>query len=118
PYRREHSVATLFAHLQDPPPPLEGSVAGSHPTFGPVIAKAMAKDPSERYLSAGDLARDALAALEGVRYTGPPTIVGTGDARPVDLRESTGASDALAAMETAGGGTTFDGLQTEIRSAP
>jgi hypothetical protein len=83
PYAREHSVATLFAHVNDPPPALEGPVAGSHPTFGPVIAKAMAKDPADRYFSAGDLARDAAAALEGTRYAGPPTIVGTGDARPL-----------------------------------
>jgi hypothetical protein len=82
PYRREHSVATLFAHVYDPPPSLEGPVAAAHPTLGPVIAKAMAKVAGERYLSAGDFARDAAAALEGARYTGPPTIVGTGDAKP------------------------------------
>ena len=99
PYRREHSVATLFAHLHDPPPPLEGSAAGSHPTFGPVIAKAMAKDPADRYLSAGDLARDAAAALHGARFSGPPTIVGTGDARPVDVRDDHPAQPDQPAQE-------------------
>ena len=82
PYQREHSVATLFAHVYEPPPSLEGPIAASHPTLGPVIAKAMAKEPGERYLSAGDLTRDAVAALQGVRYTGAPTIVATGEARP------------------------------------
>ncbi|HEX4034791.1 MAG TPA: serine/threonine-protein kinase [Solirubrobacteraceae bacterium] len=99
PYAREHSVATLFAHVNDPPPALEGPVAGSHPTFGPVIAKAMAKDPADRYLSAGDLARDAAAALEGTRYAGPPTIVGTGEARPLP------PSSAAAPVEQPGGET-------------
>jgi serine/threonine protein kinase len=95
PYRRDHSVATLFAHVNDPPPSLEGSAAASHPTFGPVIAKAMAKDPADRYLSTGDFARDAVAALDGARFTGPPTIVGTGPARPVaaDDRDTRPASD-------------------------
>jgi serine/threonine-protein kinase len=99
PYEREHSVATLFAHVYDPPPALEGSVAASHPTLGPVIAKAMAKDPADRYLSAGDLARDALAALGGARYAGPPTIVGTGEARPDDGSVETPAAQADAALD-------------------
>ena len=57
PYHREHSVATLFAHVYEPPPSLEGPIAASHPTLGPVIAKAMAKDPADRHLSAGALHR-------------------------------------------------------------
>jgi Protein kinase domain len=103
PYKREHSVATLFAHVYDPPPALEGAVAASHPTLGPVVAKAMAKDPGDRYLSAGDLARDAVAALTGTRFMGPPTIVGVGDARPDDSSDAGAeqrAQAALAAMET------------------
>ena len=82
PYERDNSIATLFAHVYDPPPALPEELAGLYPTFGGVIEKAMAKDPAERYLSAGDLARDAACALSGARYTGPATIVATGDARP------------------------------------
>ncbi|HEY1592127.1 MAG TPA: serine/threonine-protein kinase [Solirubrobacteraceae bacterium] len=83
PYERENSVATLFAHVYDPPPSLEGETSETYPAFAPVLEKAMAKDPSQRYFSAGDFARDATAALKGMRYTAPPTIVGTGDATPV-----------------------------------
>ncbi|HSO98391.1 MAG TPA: serine/threonine-protein kinase [Solirubrobacteraceae bacterium] len=83
PYGRENSVATLFAHVHEPPPPLTGAIGSSHPTLARVVAKAMAKEPSDRYLSAGDLARDADAALRGSRHTGPPTVVGTGEATPV-----------------------------------
>ena len=100
PYQREHSVATLFAHVYEPPPSLEGPSAASHPTLGPVIAKAMAKDPAERYLSAGDLTRDAMAALHGARYTGAPTIVATGEARPVDDPVEADAERTQAALET------------------
>jgi hypothetical protein len=81
PYQRDNSVATLFAHVHDAPPSLVGPVAAAHPTLGPVIARAMAKSPADRYLSAGDFGRDARAALEGTRFTGPPTIVATGEAR-------------------------------------
>ncbi|HEY2602535.1 MAG TPA: serine/threonine-protein kinase [Thermoleophilaceae bacterium] len=80
PYERENSVATLFAHAHDPPPGLVGGITDTHPMFSPVIEKAMAKEPSDRYFSAGDFARDAAAVLEGMRYTAPPTIVATGEA--------------------------------------
>lgn len=87
PYERENSVATLFAHVHAPPPPLTGTLADLYPTFGGVIEKAMAKDSDDRYLSAGDFARDVSAALSGVRYSGPPTITGTGEATPLPSRQ-------------------------------
>ena len=40
----------------------------------------MAKEPDERYFSAGDFVRDAAAALRGMRDMAPPTIVATGEA--------------------------------------
>jgi serine/threonine-protein kinase len=83
PYERENSVATLFAHVHEPPPPLQAPLADSYPALGAVIEKAMAKEPADRYLSAGDFASDASAALRGMRYTGPASLVATGDARPV-----------------------------------
>ncbi|MBV8988052.1 MAG: protein kinase [Solirubrobacterales bacterium] len=86
PYERENSVATLFAHVHEPPPLLEAPLADSYSTLGAVIEKAMAKDPGERYLSAGDFASDATAALRGMRYTKPATLVATGEARPVGSR--------------------------------
>jgi Protein kinase domain len=80
PYERENSLATLFAHVHEPPPPLGGAVIDAHPAFVSVLEQAMAKEPADRYLSAGDFAADVAAALRGMRNTGPPTIVATGDA--------------------------------------
>jgi tRNA A-37 threonylcarbamoyl transferase component Bud32 len=82
PYERENSIATLFAHVHDPPPPLPDELAELYPTFGGVIEQAMAKKPEDRYVSAGDFARDAACALTGSRYQGPGTVVAMGDARP------------------------------------
>jgi serine/threonine protein kinase len=84
PYERENSVAKLFAHVHEPPPAAEGELASLYPTFGAVLAKAMAKAPEDRYVSTGDFARDAAAALKGMRYTGA-TIVATGEARPSSI---------------------------------
>jgi hypothetical protein len=83
PYERDNSVATLFAHVHEPPPPLEAGIGDGYPAFAPVLEKAMAKEPADRYMSAGDFARDATAALHGMRNTAPPTIVGTGEATPL-----------------------------------
>jgi hypothetical protein len=97
PYDRENSIATLFAHVHDPPPALPDELADLYPTFGAVIEKAMAKKPEDRHLSAGDFARDAACALEGIRYTGPATVVATGDAKPLlvgEHREPTTAPEA------------------------
>lgn len=85
PYERENSVATLFAHVHEAPPPLVGEIGDTYPDFEAVVSKALAKEPSDRYFSAGDFARDAAAALAGSRYTGPPTIVGTGEATPLPV---------------------------------
>src|SRR5215207_10415865 len=55
PYERDSDEATLWAHLSAPPP-RPGDVAGGVPeTFDAVIARALAKDPDDRFPSAGDL---------------------------------------------------------------
>ena len=87
PYTRDNSMAVLFAHVNDPPPAIEEPLAELYPAFGPVIKTAMAKAPEDRYLSAGDFARDAAAALRGTRYAGPPTSVATGEAEPIDTAQ-------------------------------
>src|SRR5450755_4016316 len=87
PYERENSIATLFAHVHEPPPVLEAKLADSYPDFGAVLDEAMAKEPADRYLSAGDFARAAAAALRGMRYTEAPTVVATGEAKPIDASD-------------------------------
>jgi len=92
PYERETTLATMFAQVNDSPPVLEARLLDEYPEFTPVVQQAMAKSPDERYLSAGDLARDAAAALRGARYRGAATMVATGDARPSIARAAAGSS--------------------------
>ena len=108
PYERDNSVATLFAHVHEAPPPLAGETGETYPAFAAVLDKAMAKDPSQRYFSAGDFARDAAAALAGSRYTGPATIVGTGEATPVATPADATAPVATPDDETAFAATPED----------
>ena len=72
PFPVETPAAKMFAHLGAPPP----SVIAKRPEAGDlleaVVQRAMSKDPSERYASAGEL---GLAALEAVAGGGPATQV-------------------------------------------
>jgi len=61
PFARGSVPGTILAHLNDPPPRPSAS-AGVPQGFDAVVARALAKRPGDRYGSAGELARAALAA--------------------------------------------------------
>jgi serine/threonine-protein kinase len=61
PFPRGSVPSTILAHLNDPPP-RPSATAGVPQAFDAVVARALAKHPSDRYRSAGELARAALAA--------------------------------------------------------
>ncbi len=79
PFERETDAAKLWAHVhEDPRPP---SALGNVPVaFDGVIERAMAKRPEDRYPSAGDLGRAAVAAAAGREVTASERWVATGDA--------------------------------------
>ncbi|MCP9274123.1 serine/threonine-protein kinase [Mycolicibacterium arenosum] len=55
----------MSAHMFSPPPRPSAMRPAINPAFDEVIARGMAKNPDERYASAGDLARAAAAAMTG-----------------------------------------------------
>lgn len=81
PYRRDTDEATLFAHLNDPPPPLHMVVSGVPKELADVVDRALAKDPADRFQSAGDLGATALAAV-GAGAPRPERVVARGAAAP------------------------------------
>jgi Protein kinase domain len=62
PFKRDTEIATLYAHLEQQPPRLPEGAAPAADLDG-VLARAMAKRPSDRYPTAGGLARDARRAV-------------------------------------------------------
>ncbi len=77
PFVRESDEATLWAHLNAPPP--SDKVP---PEFAAVVERALAKDPADRYPSAGDFGRAALAAAGRSAAPGPERNVARGAAAP------------------------------------
>jgi DNA-binding beta-propeller fold protein YncE len=58
PFRRESEAQTLWAHMQEEPPSLP-----AYDELDPVFARALAKEPEERYEDCNAFADDARAAL-------------------------------------------------------
>ena len=66
PFRRDTEVATLYAHLNEPPPVPSSRRPELTIALDPVVGKAMAKDPGERYQTAGEFAAATRSAAGGV----------------------------------------------------
>jgi serine/threonine-protein kinase len=80
PFGRGTVPSTMMAHLHDEPPRI--SAYGAPRDFDRVIWRALAKDPDDRYPSAGDLGRGALAAARGEPVTESERSVARGPAAP------------------------------------
>jgi YVTN family beta-propeller protein len=87
PFERDTEVAKIYAHLNDPPPSVVDAVPEAPPAFDEVVSRALAKEPEERYPSAGDLARAARAALTGAEPEQPEHSLATGPAAPATVRQ-------------------------------
>ncbi|MDP1849410.1 MAG: serine/threonine-protein kinase, partial [Solirubrobacteraceae bacterium] len=87
PFPRETVPATLLAHLRDPVPrPSLKDPRNQH--FDRIVARALAKEPGDRYPSAGDVGRAALAAARGEPVTETERTVAIGSAAHGGIRAS------------------------------
>ncbi|MEX2107663.1 MAG: serine/threonine-protein kinase [Solirubrobacterales bacterium] len=96
PYPKDSEAARLYAHLNEPPPAPSLFAPQVPMALDDVVIRAMSKSPEDRYPSAGDLGRAALAALGGDRPELPERTVATGAA-------ATRTSATVLADETQGG---------------
>jgi serine/threonine protein kinase len=65
PFPRDQLAAVIWAHLSEPPPTLTSERPDLPPAIDSVLAKALAKDPADRYASCWEFA-DALRAALGL----------------------------------------------------
>jgi len=82
PFTRDNDAAKLWAHMNDPPPRVTGARRELSPALDDVVARAMAKQPDDRYPSAGDLGRAAVAAVQDRPLAEPERSVAAGAAAP------------------------------------
>lgn len=101
PFQRETELAKLLAHASDPPPRPSDARHGLPPTLDEVVVRAMAKDPEERFPSAGDLGRAAIAAAEGRSARTSERTVTAGGAAPTVPAASAPTAGAPAPEKTA-----------------
>ncbi|MGZ6652386.1 MAG: serine/threonine-protein kinase, partial [Solirubrobacteraceae bacterium] len=80
-YPKDGDIAKLWAHISNPPPQPSTTRTDLVPAFDDVVARATAKDPADRYATAGEMAaaaREAIA-LQQQAQTGsaiPPMSLG------------------------------------------
>jgi serine/threonine-protein kinase len=115
PFRRPTVPATITAHLHEPPP-RPSATPGVPAAFDAVVARALAKDPADRYASAGDLGRAAIAAAAGEAATAMRGSVARGEAAPGAGAPTAVTSFAGNDEETAIAGSTA--VATDIAPAP
>ena len=70
PFPSSNVWETLESVMKHEPPPLTSLNGAVSPELGRVVAKAMAKDPAHRFVSAGALASELDRILQQRRYTG------------------------------------------------
>jgi serine/threonine protein kinase len=85
-YPKDGDIAKLWAHISNPPPQPSATRPDLVPAFDDVVARATAKDPADRYATAGEMAaaaREAIALQHQAQSAGavPPSI-GLGAAAP------------------------------------
>jgi hypothetical protein len=76
PFDRETDVATLWAHLNDPPPATRLVRPDLPGQLDAVIARAMAKRPDQRFATCGELVRAVRGVLAGPD-AGPGAVAAT-----------------------------------------
>jgi tRNA A-37 threonylcarbamoyl transferase component Bud32/tetratricopeptide (TPR) repeat protein len=98
PFDAESMHAVLFKVLQEEPPPVLDLAPGLPPVLAQVVEKALAKDPMDRFQSAGEM-------LASIRRARQATAAGRGHERVPDLERTLAAPDARRPSKTGGRAT-------------
>jgi serine/threonine protein kinase len=117
PFSRDHGMAVIYAHLNEPPPELAPTRPGLPAAVDAVLGRALAKDPADRFPDCGAFA-DALRDALGIApYQAGPAPAG-GDQRAAGVE--TPAAPALEASPPPphGPGTTEDALTITSAAPP
>ena len=99
PFHRQETMATLFAHLNDPVPPLSKYRGGLPAGTDAVLARGLAKEARDRYARCGEFAaalRDALSGGGSGPRSGSGSGSGSGSSSGSGSRSGLGSGSASA----------------------
>ena len=89
PFPLDNDLAKLYAHDSKPPPSVLERAPDVPAGFEPVLVRAMAKAADDRYPSAGDLGRAAMAAASGESLPAAERSIAVGEAAPTTQAATT-----------------------------
>jgi YVTN family beta-propeller protein len=95
PFTRDSDEATLWAHVHEPPPSLRAHAPDAPAALQPALERGLAKQPDDRFGSAGDLGRAALAAVGRAPAPRGERMVATGAAAPDEAETAASPDQAL-----------------------
>jgi serine/threonine-protein kinase len=101
PFHRQETMATLFAHLNDPVPPLSRFRGDLPPGTDAVLARGLAKEAMDRYARCGDFATALRRALTGGQAGAGSGAASLGGAAPTRLESAPRASRPPQVPQTA-----------------
>ncbi|MBE2316513.1 protein kinase [Solirubrobacter sp. CPCC 204708] len=109
PYPAESDAAKMYAHLQAPAPRLDVLTEDVPPVIADIVARAMVKDPADRFQDAGELA--AALRQASARPTIPGDVTVVSDAQGGDRVTEIPLPPALSSEV---GGGTFVGREEPL----
>lgn len=83
PFEGGSAITVMRRHIEEPVPDLLQLAPDMPPALKAIVERALAKDPAQRYASAGDLASDLRRSLHA-----PPVIAATNVSRETTTRDS------------------------------
>jgi hypothetical protein len=95
PFERDGDEARLWAHLTEPPPRASRTARGVPRALDGVVERALAKQPTARFPSAGDLGRAARGAVGTEVPPEPERMVARGAASPEGARREPGLAEEV-----------------------
>ncbi len=108
PFVADAPVAVAFAHVNEPPPVPSTLDPSLPPQLDPIVARALAKDPAQRYQTAVEFRADVERAIAGVPVTQvmpvPPVVAPDAQATSVISGVDPYATAAMAATGAAATG--------------
>jgi serine/threonine protein kinase len=116
PFVRDDATATIYAHIWEPPPAATALRRWVPAAVDSVLAKAMSKDPQQRFLTCQEFAESLRSGLELQPYSADPGTAAT-DRQSIGSAGKSAASSSSSEPRVMGGGNGAVAVRPRLDSA-